>query len=314
MAVPLQRAGQAAHGLSDFARGPRTSYLDHARNPDVADTTYPFRGGFLISSALPDTLYAWMRPDRLSSFFDEPRFARAINDRDHFARALWRTPAGSFGYGGVSVRAKLRDDVNFVELSDESRVIQDLENVASIYHSVFVRAIPGYGFHEYLVASPYVFHSMSTGTPEHAAEIASEAGVIANAASRKDYDFVFGVDGNLGANPPVRGEQVTPEKLARGFEWDAADWSHQLLEQRVDLAQAVSDTGSELIQFHPDVDPNRAEHFATQVEPYWEIPTAPASGPTESTNSLDEHQRIIWDTALNASQGDEQAARALLRE
>lgn len=156
----------------------KVEYFDVARRSDAFGMSSPFSiDGYLNEEVAPDVLYVWMGEENLNRILNQanPDSLLPELNRPHY---LWRTPMGSFGYGAVSVRLKLKRGVKFALIphmhtiyEDYEERLQQLKKDYDLKNTVFVAEIPRAGYHEYFVFNGGPIHSLSVGTKEHLAEM-----------------------------------------------------------------------------------------------------------------------------------------------
>lgn len=248
------------YGDGDLDRRPEGIQGRLPSKPGV--TTQAPRMPWQRNKDTPRTLYAWMSLEQaqglLNTGSDEGVLKRL--DRPMF---FWRTPAGSFGYGDYCLRAKLRDDVTFVELpmftptGESPRDIRLLRSRYDVTRTVFVTGLSSMGYREFIVADPAVFHSISFGTPEYTAELKAEAKQISQATSRDEYDLIIKTADSK--------RVFDPQGLRQGIEWDHVTWSLAGLEQRVRRHEtALPEALNNVLRFAPGVEPDRSAHFSPE--------------------------------------------------
>jgi hypothetical protein len=130
-------------------RDERVDYFKLADRPDAYGMTSPFTAkGEFRQDLAPDTLYAWMSEAILKSIFANSNPSALLKDigRPYY---LWRTPMGSFGYGAVSIRLKLKSGVRFALIphihpmySDYTARVEALKKQFDLSNTVFVSEIP----------------------------------------------------------------------------------------------------------------------------------------------------------------------------
>ena len=249
------------------------NYFDIAKRSDAFGMTSPFtEDGQFIPQVAPDVLYDWMSPEKLEELLAHSTPNDLLQDisRPHF---LWRTPMGSFGYGMVSLRIKLKDGVKFVRIphlhqtdSNYKARVQELKNQFNFDNTVFVSEITKAGYHEYYIFNGGPVHSISAGTPEQLAEMTGEANWIASHDHYQDFDLLFKISG-LG-NKDLPGDKEA--NLTVPIDFDHIIWSREGLKERLDFMKVmISGRPNGRIIFSKDIVPLREDHFTSRLNPYW---------------------------------------------
>ncbi len=244
--------------LRSIAPESRIAYFAKAKRLDAKGMTSPFTAdGQFIPEYAPDTLYSWMSEEFLEKLFansDGPFLP--IMKRPYFS---WRTPVGSFGYGKVSIRMRLKDDVQFALVphfeiqGDLNRQFQALNANYDIENTVFVSEIPSAGYHEYFVLSGGPLHSISYGTPEHLFEVQAEASWIKSHDHYQDFDLIM--------------KQVD---LTKPLEWDYGRiWSREILQSNIDRMKKIVSDGQGKILYSPGFKTDPTDHFSSRLKGYW---------------------------------------------
>jgi len=256
------------------------NYVEKCRQSDNDGTTNPFdSAGNFRPECAPDTLYAWMTPDKI--------LKRAQNSTPEnvlpFKGRLfsWRTPVGSYGYGESSMRIKLRPGVKFKKIPmfsnddwySEPRNCDTLNKLPEARNTVFVADGLAGGYHEYILCNSGPVHSWSYGTPEHFNEQQSEKNWM-RTHSEQEYDHLIQ-------------KQLYISRKDWPCYWDGHDWSFEVLTERVQsmLAQVIKLNGGNIF-YSSDVEKSRKDHFSTKVKTYWS--TAALSNTEDQTKSKDQ--------------------------
>lgn len=134
--------------ISSFAQ---SSYMDKCNNQHSSGQSTG--SSFVKESPAchPDTLYSWQPISRINwEVFTKTPLAFGKSDYLY----AWRTPLGTFGYGDVQIRMKLRADVEFIEIDETMRFCESLTRTYS-KKAVFVSIFNvGYGYvTDYLLCS-----------------------------------------------------------------------------------------------------------------------------------------------------------------
>lgn len=163
--------------LSVFARSD-AGYFEYCRNPEAGYTSIPFyANGLFYPECAPDVLYSWAIYDE--SFLKFPKDPL----RGKGYAYTWRTPLGSFGYGNIQLRYKLKKGVTF-KLIDESKRNCRLYTSSEKSNTIFVAWLhrPEHIINavDYIICSPEVIESWSEGTYGAYYETAKERDFIEN--------------------------------------------------------------------------------------------------------------------------------------
>jgi hypothetical protein len=150
---------------------------------------------------MPDTLYHWLPRKYLDWKLDNIKsddFLPFYKDQKGKVSPLftWRTPVGSFGYGDVSIRIKLKDGIKYTPIFGKKRFQceelkqkygYDIENTVFVswQRHVFFRV--GGFLSEYILCSAGPVESWSFGTEKHLFEIEDEIRWI-ESHDKSDYD------------------------------------------------------------------------------------------------------------------------------
>lgn len=140
------------------------------------------QGGYLVPECSPDTLYSWGGFDKLKALMTHMEDGWGWNTA--FPRTLFTTPsaAGTFGYGPIPVRFKIKPGVKFKLLVTprahgcEEYLYYQLVTAKEIQDTIVVKAHIGsnYSYLEYSLCSPSVIESWSFAMPDHYDEILAD--------------------------------------------------------------------------------------------------------------------------------------------
>lgn len=122
--------------------------------------------GQLDERCLPDTLYSWMG-EKVVPWYE-------VNQREHpellsSGFFFWRTPLGTYGYGDMSIRIKLKKGVHFRD-SGKNWGCADLTG-EMVGNTVNVKT---FMWPDYVICSFDTVESWSYGRPEHLEEMEQE--------------------------------------------------------------------------------------------------------------------------------------------
>ncbi len=216
--------------------------------------TLPFdKSGKFLPECAPDTLYHWKKHDYLE------RDLKQVNDSTLLPIPVgqlftWRTPIGSYTYGEVSIRIKLRDGVKFIYQDQNTRGCASAvaKNGPNIVLAVSLSSIVRYS--EYILCSDAPVHSWSYGTEEHLQEMEKEIQYI---EAHKPGEFDLFHD-DSGMHIPWNG--------GSGFKTNATRSS---LDEKVNqMKKFVADQAGQIF-FAKDVRQERMDHFLTKTPGYF---------------------------------------------
>lgn len=245
-----------------------------ARQKDFAfKATFPTHeeSKVLINDELPNTLYQWLTTDAATAVIQSNRLASQamLGSISDIPRFFWKTPVGSFGYGAVSMRVKLKDDVKFEITEWGGRKCTGLRSRFNVAKTVFVSFLPGNGYHEFFLCDSGPIHSISIGTPEHILEIDGEARWM-HEHEPEDYDLIIK---NLGARYSKQEDKTLPiVDMRRGFTFDQFQWSFRELDLRVGSIESLRTQLSipdGVIFYNEGIPANRTDHFKSTNLHYW---------------------------------------------
>lgn len=140
------------------------------------------QGSYILPECAPDTLYSWGGFEKLKALLTHMEDGWPWTTQ--FSRTVFTTSsaAGTFGYGTIPVRFKIKPGVKFKLLvtprahgCDEylrSRLVTESEIQDTIVVKVFVGAT--YSYLEYSLCSPAVVESWSYAMPEHYDEVLAD--------------------------------------------------------------------------------------------------------------------------------------------
>jgi hypothetical protein len=246
-----------------------------ARQKDFAyKATYPKLedSNVFIANELPDTLYQWLTVEAATTVIQNNRLASLamLGSISDIPRFFWKTPVGSFGYGAVSMRIKLKADVTFERTEWNDRKCSSLRTRFNVSKTVFVSFLPGNGYHEFFLCDNGPIHSISIGTQEHLREIKGEAQWM-HEHEPEDYDLIVK---NLGNRYNERANKMLPVvDMRRGFMFDQFQWSFRELDSRIEAIESLRTQLSipnGIIFFNEGITTNRADHFSSTNLHYWD--------------------------------------------
>lgn len=140
------------------------------RDPKYSNHPVHEKNGVLMEECEGDTFYSWGPQIKL----DNIRKWMGDGDWEESFRPLFmaRTPIGSFGYGPVSLRIKLRDDLVWSRSARAHDSCNSVDRDGKM-NTAFYRTMSMYGSHllDIIICSPHTVHSWSHGTKEHYDEI-----------------------------------------------------------------------------------------------------------------------------------------------
>lgn len=155
---------------------------------DLGNATIPFdKAGKFIPDCAPDILYSWQAKEKVLDL------AKRSTPKDVLPVPhlyTWRTPLGTFGYGDVAIRIKLKADTQFALIGEFDRDCDRLPNPENTVYVAYLKGMfPEKGStdaSEYLICSSNVIESWSYGTEDLLKEMQREA---TWAEAHETYDF-----------------------------------------------------------------------------------------------------------------------------
>ncbi len=205
--------------------------------------------GALIEKCKPDTLYSWgpqVKLESLQGWMGDPK--NWVNDfRPLF---MTRSPVGSFGYGPVPVRIKIRPDATWA-VSNNGYSACSSASADTKKNTVFFRTE---SLLDIVICSPAVIESWSYGTKEHYDEIIKEFRWIEANGTSGDVDL-YENDGNPFDN-----------------DWDGHSFSKATFLGYLSGLFKTAQSGSGKIYFNPKTPAakrTREAHFSTTHPIYY---------------------------------------------
>ena len=180
-------------GIRRIASDPETNYFENCNNPNAGGTTLPFSGTIdkpiFRPECAPDTLYHWVID------LDWDKFQNDVLGGQSYLYT-WRTPFSTFGYGDQQIRIKLRKDIRFRWIDEDSRdcrkfSAEEAESTVFVSWVTYINA----NMVDYLICSGKVADSWSTQTKGAALEAQNEFAYAKAHVSltTQNYDaYIFG--------------------------------------------------------------------------------------------------------------------------
>lgn len=214
--------------------------------------------GYLTKECSPEVLYSWGSFDKLQWFTNN------LNDKKKWVsplpRGLFTTPsaAGTFGYGPIAIRLKIKPSARFKLLVSppfstcddyvSGRQIKAAEYQNTIIVRLDLRS-DGYSFADYTVCSPEVIESWSYGTKEHFDEILRDH----NWMTTQHYY-------NWDAYVKLNGvDKYLDNTLDNSWAENSTTYSLEVIQRRMSLQRALIEGGFGEILFNNPA--NKQKHF-----------------------------------------------------
>jgi hypothetical protein len=246
------------------------NYFDVCHNSYTFGTSIPFKGtpekSIFISDCAPDTLYSWQKSSRMSlaHFSKTP----LVNGKFLYT---WRTPLGTFGYGDIQIRIKLKEDVKFrwVKVGEQFCPKDDQEN------TVYVHAYPFGAFIlnavDYILCSKGPVESWSAGTKGAYLESMNELNYISTSAYEhpQPYDS-YGI--GLFRSKPIPRNVFYPDN-PYFISWDndrGHDWSEKSLLEKINNIKLKKNDFQRKI-FCKKKDCQIQDHFISTKKNYFQL-------------------------------------------
>jgi hypothetical protein len=212
-----------------------------------------------IPECMPDTLYHWLPLDffswKLGNQSAGEDFLPFHKDASGITPMFsWRTPTGTHGYGDISIRLKLRQDIKFVPIFGSIRFKcqelklehgYDLESTVFVSWQRWMPMIEGGYLSEYILCSSGPVESWSYGTQEHLNEIIKEIKWI---KSHKESEYDAFISGTTPWDTDV----------------DKKDFSWENLLKRINTHQKLVKSGKIFTRDNVLKDGEYEEHFVTE--------------------------------------------------
>lgn len=224
------------------------------RDPSAGYHPIKERNGVLAEECEGDTFYSWgpqAKLDNLKSWMGQDDWV------DEF-RALFmaRTPIGSFGYGPIAVRIKVKDDIVWTRSSLAHSSCDSL-SLAEKQYKIVYRAMAIFGSYllDIILCSPGPIHSWSYGTKEHYDEIIKDYWWTVKGKRWEDiYEvYINNIDALFGL-----------------YSIDGKDFRNSTLEANIKKHFETANTYGGEIFFNPDVlNKKRSDHFETSYPIYF---------------------------------------------
>jgi hypothetical protein len=218
--------------------------------------------GNILQNCAPDTLYSWGPPIKLMAFLKHAPVSGVWDKRfkmDVFAHI---NPVATFGYGETPIRIKLKPTVNFKLIAPPIRVRGTCKDLAAneIENTVLIVAWnSGNGFigTDYVICSPNVIHSWSTGTARHYDEIITSL-IWTNIQIRAGHpNYWAGYAINNGNN------------IFYDSQLDDHDWSVPTHLEYLRQLHFMVEQNLGVISFNPSVKKQESDHFTSRQQIYW---------------------------------------------
>jgi hypothetical protein len=234
--------------------------LNDCRVPQHGYHTIRWDSNGLLKECQPDTLYSWGpqgKLDNLKSWMGNGEWVKEF--RPLF---MVRSPVGSFGYGNVPIRVKLKKNVRWV-YTTESHSHCNSASVSEKQNTVWFRTMPIFGggnvLLDYTVCGPGPIESWSYGQKEHYDEVVKEySWITSGTKGEMEYElYMSASSGNM-------------SYFRRGI--DGYDFSHaRFIQYLGNFLDKITKKDGEIF-WNPDVpvsERTKTNHFKTTVPMYY---------------------------------------------
>jgi len=246
-------------------------YFSLCHNAFTFGTSIPFKGTpdkpIFVPECAPDTLYSWQKSSRinLDNFSKSP----LINGIFLYT---WRTPIGTFGYGDVQLRLKLKKNVKFrwVKTGDQACPKADQENTVYVHaypFGVFIASAV-----DYLLCSKGPVESWSAGSLGAFFEAKNELDFI----SMRPYEYPQPYDsygiGFLRTKPVPRSVFYPDNPYFMSWDNDLGhDWSEKGLLKKIENLKIKKFGFQNRIYCHQNEHCDLQNHFQSHETNYFSL-------------------------------------------
>jgi hypothetical protein len=259
---------------SSVSYSSQNNYFDYCSNDYTNGSSIPFHGrpddNQFRKECAPDVLYSWQKSSRVS--IDQIKDHPIPNKKYIYT---WRTPLGSFGYGDILIRLKLKKNVKFKWLRQGVPFAcpqPDQENTVYVHSFEF-------GFFlvtgvEYILCSKGPVESWSVG--QRGTQIEAENELRFMQENLYNYPQAFDSYA-LG----FRRARLLPRELFYDsnpyfITWDTnlgTDWKMSTLEKRIESIHRPKNTTYTLLFCNGGQTCTLKKHFETQLPTYFKLET-----------------------------------------
>lgn len=257
--APFAFAQDAVPNLRFSYAFPYEFTYDFCRANDPLGVTVPIdRAGNFYKKCAPDTLYSWQDEAKVVEWLKESTPSNILPISYLYT---WRTPIGTFAYGKVGVRIKLRRNTFFIRIDRPIHYDPNCNQLAREFGpnapNVYIKVHDYEGaprsISEYLICSTAPVESWSVGQPLFLEEMEREIEWIQTHTHDK-YDLYIPLQG------PVPWKNTT---IDAG--WFADPWTEKTLLDRLEDTH----TRTPEIRFRADAIQSLEDHFATNTPVYF---------------------------------------------
>lgn len=214
--------------------------------------------GGLDETCMPDTLYSWGTFERLQWFEKTQKETGLLPIKAGEAHQLytWRSPIGSFSYGDMAIRIKLKKGTKFrfsnrnLECSSALKPSEYETHVMVRYwqcNNCYNSSVTYTGV-DYILCSAGPIESWSYGLTEHYNEMVRELDWM-DSHTFKEFDTYLKGNGF---------------DLLFSNELDHKDWTRLHLKKNFEIMRELIQERRGKIYYSKDIKSNPQEHFATQ--------------------------------------------------
>jgi len=195
----------------------------------------------------PDILYSWGSESKLNYYLNNQSSQDFLPITGNHPLFLWRTPVGTFAYGPIAIRIKLKSNVKFKQVSMANYACSMGLSASERQDTVAVYYWKNNGSGvDFILCSSGPVHSWSFGLPEHLEEMKREYDWI-QTHDDTEYDLYYKKNG---------------KDLLFDINLDQKNWSQKILESNLDKMETWVENGEGRIFFNQEVTESTREfHF-----------------------------------------------------
>jgi hypothetical protein len=252
----------------------QSDYFSYCSNGYTNGTSVPFYGtpneNRFRKECAPDVLYSWQKSSKIS--ITQLKTHPIPNKKFIYT---WRTPLGSFGYGDILIRIKLKKDVRFKWIRQNAPfACPQIDQEDTVYVHTFE-----FGFFlvtgvEYILCSKGPVQSWSVGQKGSQMEAQNELQFL----QENLFNFPQPFDSYaLG----FRRSRLLPREVFYDsnpffITWDTnlgTDWKMSTLHNRINSIYQIQNSSNSFLSCHENQSCSLKKHFQTLLPSYFKLKT-----------------------------------------
>jgi hypothetical protein len=241
--------------------------LEECRKNSETGTTIPFdSNGKFFKECAPDTLYSWQPARKVQQLARESSSRNILPIEEELF--FWRTPAGTFAYGDMAMRVKLKPNAKFVLIDRVQRdkgcdyLTQSFQKDAIFVHYFFKTKGS-----EYILCSDKSVDSWSYGTQTHLDEIKTEVAFID--CQNGNWDNVDRYWSNKKDSGRFGFTVDTLFPFPLSVLNYASPWTNSTLIEHINNIEKIIEKSEGYIFESEDAKKNKRDHFHTETGQYY---------------------------------------------